>query len=153
MPSWKATRADYVSRVARLEQELTTQRERMEQELTSERDKLQMANTRLARAEETFRSMQEKLSTQKEELTELQKKFTTEFENIANRLLEEKSKKFTEQNRTQLDIILSPLKDKLKDFEDKVEKSYKMESDERISLKTEIAQLIRLNTQLSVDAT
>ena len=131
---------------------VATERDNLKQELYTERDALQKANDRLARAEEAFRAMQEKLNTQKAEMLEFQQKFNTEFENIANRLLDEKSKKFTEQNRTQLDIILSPFNDKLKDFNERIEKNYKAESSERISLKAEIKQLVELNKQLSDDA-
>src|ERR1019366_2101430 len=90
--------------------------------------------------------------TLKSELENINKKYTTEFENIANKILDEKSKKFTDQNKTNLDIILNPLKEKIKDFETKVEKAYKTESDERITLKAEIKNLIDLNKQVSEDA-
>lgn len=121
-------------------------------ELKSEREKLSSANTRLAKAEEAFKNQNEKFATQKNEIEELQKKFKEEFENIANRLLDEKSKKFTEQNKTNLDIILNPLKEKIKDFEAKVEKAYNTERDERITLKAEIKNLMDGTKQISEDA-
>ena len=129
-----------------------SEKERILAELSAERDKSVSAGTRLARAEEAFRSMQERLDTQKKEMEDLQKKFSTEFENIANRLLEEKSKKFTEQNKENLDTILNPLKEKIKDFEEKVEKAYKTEAAERNSLKGEIKSLVELNKQISEEA-
>jgi len=72
-----------------------------------------------------------------------------EFENIANKLLDEKTKSFTEHNRTQLDVILNPFKEKLKDFEEKVDKVYKAESDERNVLKGEINKLVENNRLMS----
>ncbi len=96
--------------------------------------------------------LQEKLSAQKTEIEQLQQRFKTEFENLANKILEEKSIKFTEQNRVNLDLVLNPLKEKIKDFEDKVEKTYKTESSERISLKEQIKNLLDLNKQLSSEA-
>ncbi len=75
-----------------------------------------------------------------------------EFENLANRILEEKSKKFTEQNRENLDIILNPFKEKIKEFEHKVETAYKTESAERNTLKGEIRTLMELNKKISEDA-
>ena len=66
--------------------------------------------------------------------------------------MDDKSKKFTEQNKTNLDVILNPLKEKLKDFEEKVDKTYKAESAERITLKAEIKNLLDLNKQVSTDA-
>jgi len=96
--------------------------------------------------------LQERLNEQKSELEQLQQRFKTEFENLANKILEEKSVKFTEQNRINLDLVLNPLKEKIKDFEDKVEKTYKTESSERISLKEQIKNLLDLNKQLSSEA-
>ena len=96
--------------------------------------------------------LQGRLNEQKTELEQLQQRFKTEFENLANKILEEKSVKFTEQNRINLDLVLNPLKEKIKDFEDKVEKTYKTESSERISLKEQIKNLLDLNKQLSSEA-
>ena len=132
--------------------ELLKEKEFVVLELTTERNNLSAANARLAKAEEAFKNQDEKLKTQKAELEEIQKKLTTEFENIANKILDEKSKKFTDQNKTNLDVILNPLKERIKEFEDKVDKTYKAESAERITLKTEIKQLVELNKQVSDDA-
>ena len=126
--------------------------EDLKTELNLEREKLLNATNRLAKAEETFRNMQEKINNNKIEIEESQQKFASEFENLANRLLDEKSKKFTEQNKSNLDTILNPLKEKIKDFEEKVEKAYKTESDERITLKTEIKSLVEMNKQISEEA-
>jgi DNA recombination protein RmuC len=132
--------------------ELLKEKETVLNDLSTERNNLSAANARLAKAEEAFKNQDEKLKTQKAELEEIQKKLTSEFENIANKILDEKSKKFTDQNKTNLDIILNPLKERIKDFEDKVDKTYKAESAERITLKTEIKQLVELNKQVSDDA-
>ncbi len=121
-------------------------------DLNAEREKLSAANTRLAKAEEAFTNQNEKLKLQKSEIEEMQKKLTTEFENIANKILDEKSKKFTEQNKTNLDVILNPLKERIKEFEDKVDKTYKADSTERTTLKAEIKQLVELNKQVSDEA-
>ena len=128
------------------------QRTDLGNELSAEREKLNTASTRLAKAEEAFKNQDEKLRTQKAEIEELQKRLTTEFKNIANEILEEKSKKFTEQNKTNMDAILNPLKTKIEDFEKKVENTYKAESTERITLKAEIKQLVELNKQVSDEA-
>lgn len=88
--------------------------EKTELELSQEREKLEHANSRLAKAEEAFRNQEQKWK-------EKEEKFATEFENIANKILDEKSKKFTEQNKTQLDIILNPLKENIDKFQNKVE--------------------------------
>ncbi len=109
-------------------------------------------STQLAQSNTINKNLEEKLSQQKRELEDLENRFTKEFENLANRIFEAKSQKFTDQNKTNLDIILNPLKEKLKDFEDKVDKSYKAEAAERNSLKGEIKSLIELNKQVSEEA-
>jgi DNA recombination protein RmuC len=71
---------------------------------------------------------------------------------LANKILDEKSQKFTDQNKNNLDIILNPLKERIKEFEKRVEDTYKAENAERITLKTEIKNLIELNKQISEEA-
>lgn len=109
-------------------------------------------NTSLAQKDADHRHLLEKLETQKKELEAIREKFTTEFRNLANDILEEKSKKFTEQNRTQLDQILKPLGEKIRDFEQKVEKAYQEESNQRFSLKEEVKRLAELNQTVSQEA-
>ena len=165
-PAVLADTSNYEKEIATLNAEITSlknereslrkdfkeEKDRLLAELTQERDKLSAANTRLAKAEEAFKNQDEKLKSQKAEIEDMQKKLTTEFENIANKILEEKSKKFTEQNKTNLDVILNPLKERIKDFEDKVDKTYKADSTERTTLKAEIKQLVELNKQVSDEA-
>ncbi|MGB1217139.1 MAG: DNA recombination protein RmuC, partial [Saprospiraceae bacterium] len=94
----------------------------------------------------------EKLFNQREEVENRQKQMEDRFANLAERLLEEKSRKFAVQNHEQLSSLLHPFKDKFKEFETNIEKRYWEESKERISLKKEIDQLRDLNMQLSEDA-
>jgi len=88
----------------------------------------------------------------KKEIEDLQARFTIEFKNLANEILEEKSKKFTEQNKINLNDILKPLGEKIKDFEKKVEEVYDKESQQRYSLKEEVKRLAELNQQVSKEA-
>ena len=67
------------------------------------------------------KALEEKLNEQQSEYEKLQEKFTKEFELVANKILEEKTSKFTEQNKENLDSILSPLKERIKEFQEKVE--------------------------------
>jgi DNA recombination protein RmuC len=122
------------------------------EELIQERSKISDLERRLENAIVTFKNQEEKLVNQTKDIEQLQQKFKTEFENIANKLLDEKSLKFTEQNKTNIDIILNPLKERIKDFEDKVDKTYKAESNERASLKTQIENLTTLNQKLNEGA-
>ena len=132
--------------------EAKQQAQQSKTEAETVRSKVLDLSTQLAQSNTINKNLEEKLNQQKRELEELQNRFTKEFENLANRILEEKSLKFTEQNKNNLDIILNPLKEKLKDFEDKVDKSYKAEAAERNSLKGEIKSLIELNKQVSEEA-
>ncbi len=94
----------------------------------------------------------EKLKEQKQELETIREKFTIEFKNLANEILDEKSKKFTEQNKTNLDQILKPLGEKIREFEKKVDDVYDKESRLRFSLKDEVKRLAELNQQVSKEA-
>jgi DNA recombination protein RmuC len=149
--------------IKRLTFELNALREQASHELSSEKEKLgaeirrlseslQASNMKLAREEQALSSQKETLDTLRKELDLVHKKYSTEFENIASKILEEKSQKFTDQNKTNLDIILNPLREKIKDFEAKVDKTYQAESAERITLKAEIKNLVELNTKISLEA-
>ncbi|MGZ6539520.1 MAG: DNA recombination protein RmuC [Bacteroidia bacterium] len=132
--------------------EYKQEKDRLIAEVEKYRAEANIANNRIEGSIEKFKAQDEKYRTLKEELGNVHKKYSGEFELIANKILEEKSQKFTDQNKTNLDIILNPLKEKIKDFEAKVDKAYKDESAERITLKTEIKNLIDLNKQISEDA-
>lgn len=116
--------------------------DKLKNELDSERLKLSDTIRELESSKSYLKAREEKIEEQKKELLNNQEKFNKDFELIAARILDEKTKKFTEENRSNLDIILNPLKENIKAFEDKVEKVYKAESDERNMLKGHINQLI-----------
>ncbi len=96
--------------------------------------------------------LNDKLNEQKEELEKIQEKFTKEFENLANKILDEKSTKFTEQNKENLKTILNPLQEKIKLFEDKVDKTHKESIDYHAALRQQIIGLKELNEQMSKEA-
>ncbi len=85
------------------------------------------------------------------EITKIKEQFKLEFENLANKIFEEKSNKFTEQNQQNITSILNPLNEKIKDFEKKVTEAYIVEGKERASLKEQITQLTQLNQKMSLD--
>jgi len=111
-----------------------------------------LQSSKIAENNANFSNLQEKLTNQKSELEEVQKKFHVEFENIANKILEEKSVKFTAQNKENIDSILTPLNEKLKSFETKVQDTYEKGLRERSELKEQVVQLSQLNQNLSKDA-
>jgi len=123
----------------------------LKKELESEREKVSEAMRSLESSRSYLKSQQEKIDEQKAEIRNNQEKFNKDFELIASRILEEKTKKFTEENRNNLDIILNPFKENIKAFEEKVEKVYKAESDERNVLKGHINQLIEQSNLMNLE--
>ena len=130
---------------------LKAEADKLQKELESEREKLTEAMKSLESSRSYLRAQQEKIDEQKAEIRNNQEKFNKDFELIASRILDEKTKKFTEENRTNLDIILNPFKENIKAFEEKVEKVYKAESDERNVLKGHINQLIEQSNLMNLE--
>ncbi|MBL4625710.1 MAG: DNA recombination protein RmuC [Flavobacteriales bacterium] len=97
-------------------------------------------------------SLDEKLHTLKQELENIQKKFTTEFENIANRILKQNTTEFSETNQKKLNEVLNPLKEKLSEFEKKVQSTYEKGLKERSTLAEQVKNLAELNKQMHTDA-
>jgi len=97
-------------------------------------------------------NLQIRLSEHKAEITTLNERFTKEFENLANRIFDDKSQKFTEQNKNNIGELLNPLGEKIKDFEKKVNDVYIIEGKERASLKNQLEMLQQLNQQMSKEA-
>lgn len=85
-------------------------------------------------------------------LEEAKEKLSLEFQNLGNKIFEDKSKKFTVQNKENLENVLNPLKEQIKDFDKKVSDTYEKETKERVSLVNQIEQLKNLNEQISQDA-
>lgn len=131
---------------------LLDERTRYDASINTLNSELLAEKNRMAKAEETFKAQRERLSEQEKSIQEIQQKFQLEFQNIANKLLEEKSQKFVETNKTHLDILLNPLKENIKAFEEKVDKVYNMEAAERNTLKGVISQLMELNKLISNEA-
>ena len=131
---------------------MTSENEKLRNDIAIKDNALLEINKKLASRESDYQHLNTKLNEQKAEIEKLQEKFTIEFKNLANDILDEKTKKFTEQNKTNLDQILKPLNDKIKDFEKKVEEAYDKESQQRFSLKEEVKRLAELNQVVSNEA-
>lgn len=122
-----------------------TQRKEKE-EIRREKDSL---SVQLTKKEADFENLWQRNKEQKQEVEELQEKFTKEFENLANKILEEKTVKFTEQNKENLKNILSPLQEKIQHFEKKVEDTHKESIDYHAALRQQIVGLKEMNEQMS----
>ncbi|PHN08548.1 DNA recombination protein RmuC [Flavilitoribacter nigricans] len=140
----------YISREVynHLQEQSDLQRE----DLAEKDTELRQLSATLAGREQQLLQIEEKLQTQADEVEQLQRQARVEFENLANRLLEEKSNQFKSQNQQALHDILDPLRERIKSFEDGIEKRFLEETRDRVSLKKEIEHLRLLNQQLSEDA-
>lgn len=126
--------------------------EQLRKENADVRKELDGNNRLLATAQAEKTSLEDKLKTQKEEIEKLNEKFTTEFENVANKLLDTKSQKFTDLNKDNLKTILEPLGKNIDEFKKQVSEAYKTESNERFSLGKEVKRLAELNQLLGEEA-
>ena len=125
----------------------TLEKERNEKEvIRNEKDSLAI---QLSKKEVDFENLWERNKEQKQEVEQLQEKFTKEFENLANKILDEKSNKFTEQNKENMQNILTPLQDKIQLFEKKVEDTHKESIDYHAALRQQILGLREMNLQMS----
>ncbi len=97
-------------------------------------------------------ALEEKLEQQKTEIENLHEELHKEFRLLANEILEEKTKKFSELNEEKIGNILNPLKEKIQNFEKKVEDTYNNETREKASLREELKNIININKQMSEDA-
>lgn len=131
---------------------LSIERERLQKELMAEVNNRQAIERTLEGTNAYLQAQQDKFAEQKIEIENLKKQFNTEFQVLANKILEEKTLKFTQQNQQNISLILDPLKEKIKSFEEKVEKTYQQESAERSVLKGVVEQLMQQSLQIKDEA-
>lgn len=124
----------------------------LQSDLKNEREKSEKLTSENSSLKSDYINLQQKLLEQKSEIEELQQKFTKEFENLANRIFDEKGKKLTEQNKEKLSEILNPLKEKISEFEKKVEESSKESIKGHSSLKEQLEMLRQMNQQITQEA-
>lgn len=141
----KGKQASAENSMAMLENNLTE----IKKELVSERNKSNEYSNQLASTDRELHFFKEKLQNQKDEIEQLQQKFTLQFENLANKILEEKSSKFSELNKENIKNILDPLREKITDFEKKVETNSKENITINAALREQIKNLTQLNEQMS----
>ena len=121
-------------------------------ELRKEREEVLKLNNLNTRLESDYRNIQENLKNQKEEVNQLQEKFSAEFKNLANDIFEDKSKKFTDQNKSNIGDLLKPLGEKITDFERKVEQTNKESIERNSALKEQLTGLRELNQKITKEA-
>ncbi len=120
-----------------------------EQQILLEKTEILKENVRL---KEYLHHLEERLEHQKEEMGEARQVLTDQFRNLAGEILEDKSRRFTETNRENMEKILHPLSKDLEEFRKMVDEAYHKESTERTVLERKIAELVQLNNQIRLDA-
>jgi DNA recombination protein RmuC len=131
---------------------LQKEKDNLQKELNEKEKQIIEVNSLHAAAQADIRNASEKLENQKKEVAQMREDFLKEFEIIANNILDDKTKKFTEVNRVRLEEILNPLREKITDFEKNVRETYEKELLHRNSLKDEVRKLAELNQMVSQEA-
>lgn len=124
--------------------------------LSSDKETLQQIQIKaireVAQLEALLQSKEDQLHIQQEELLNTRSQLNKDFQILANQILEEKTLRFTDVNKANIEAILKPLNEKLVEFKTKVEETYDKESKQRFSLEERIKDLVALNNQISEDA-
>ncbi len=152
--NWREANGRLTADVAAKQNRLT-ELEQAHQQLASERDSLLQDQAEFkAKIAELNTTLDKERTQTHEKLTlinEAREQLSNQFKALANEILDEKSKKFTEQNQTNLGHLLNPLQEKIKDFQAKVEEVYVNEGKDRSALAEQVKMLTQLNNTLSQD--
>jgi len=126
--------------------------QQMDEKTEGLRTEIQQLQMDLVKKQAALEHADEKLKGQQEDVAKLQEKFSKDFEILASKILEDKSSKFTEKNKENMEQILHPLQEKIKSFEKKVEDTHKESIEKQSALRQQILGLKELNEQMSKDA-
>lgn len=132
-------------------EQLLSSNNSLDAELKTTRSEYNQSEKTLVKSQQENSYLKEQLLTQKDELTQLQNKFKIEFEQLAQKILEEKSKKFTDHNEEKISALLLPLREKIMQFEQKVENVNKEQIDRNATLIEQIKQLGKLHEIMSTE--
>ena len=148
-----------ISQLQSENKQLDYEREHLRKEVDQQRDQLEekqqdivRLNRQLAESETSHKNLEAKLREQAQELEKLNEKFSTEFQNLANKIFEEKSQKFTDQNKKKLDELLGPLRDRIMEFQKKVEENHTAGERRAGALSEQLKSLRELNQQITAEA-
>ena len=118
-----------------IQKQLQDDNNKLEMLLKQERETSSSQSSKIAMFDNENKNLLEKLQNQKTEIEELQKRLTVEFENIANKILKERSNEFSLSNEKNIGELLNPLKEKIASFEKKVEETYDKEFRDKVVLR------------------
>lgn len=132
--------------------DLAARLQAMEAELREVRGAREAADTRAATSEARLEEQLRAADQRYRDLEHSRERLKAEFQQLAQEILEDKSRRFSEQNASQLGQLLTPLREQIGDFRKLVSDSYEKEGKERAGLQAELRQLVELNRQLSDEA-
>jgi len=135
--------------LAQQNNQLQDDKKKLEEQIEILRQDNQELIARISIRETELLNFREKLEVQQRETLVLQEQFSLQFENLANKILEEKSTKFTQLNKSQIENILTPLQEKIFLFEQKVEQTHKESIDYHASLRQQIIGLQQTHAKMS----
>ncbi|MGA1192041.1 MAG: DNA recombination protein RmuC [Bdellovibrionota bacterium] len=124
---------------------------RLEDEHRARKEEISTLREKVAESEIARNLLNERLETQGKELVEIQQKFQLQFENLANKIFDEKLSSFKTQSSESLQHLLNPLSENLKDFKKVMTESFSEEQRERYSLKNEIDRICTLNEKMTIE--
>ncbi|MEI6703044.1 MAG: DNA recombination protein RmuC [Deltaproteobacteria bacterium] len=149
----------FIRRAATLQREMALRLDELTRELNISRSELELLRNEKSAGDSSLAVMQTKLDEERKSarekialLEQAEDRLGKEFENLANRIFEEKHLKFTEVSKTGVEALLTPMREQLTDFRKRVEDVYDNENKERASLRTEIQSLKSLNERIGADA-
>ncbi|MDZ7765096.1 MAG: DNA recombination protein RmuC [Melioribacteraceae bacterium] len=144
----KRDKAKSEEKISIYEKDLTELKEAVEKERT----RFLELNSQFSGIKTENKNLEEKLAEHKKEVEELQERFRTEFKNLANEILEDKSKRFAQQNQENLKTILDPLRDRITDFRKRVDEIHQSDTKSYSELNTHLKNLQELNKRMSDEA-
>lgn len=148
----KSVATNEIATLNSVNQMLTAEKENLTEQIKKQQLESSGFQISLTKKESELTYLNEKLTTQKKDLTDLQEKFTNEFQLLANKILEEKTEKFTLKNKENIENILNPLQEKILTFEKRVETSHKESIDYHAALRQQIIGLTAINEKMSKEA-
>lgn len=125
---------------------------KVEEERRVLQEKFMFSQQELSRVQTEKQNLQTQITQSRKDLDKIEKKFETQFENLAHKIFDEKTSKFKTQSQETLSLILNPLKDKLNDFHKKVEDSFGKQANEQFALKEQIKSIVEANNKITLQA-
>lgn len=148
LSAWEAKQPQFEKSLTQMESE----RNQLRLTAVNDQQTISDLSIKFATADSERKQLQKQLDDQEARFKQILGQSKTEFENLANTILEKKSEKLSEKTKENIDAVLNPLKEQITKFEKKVGDTYTDESRERFALKKEVERLIGLNEQITLDA-